>query len=52
MDWRKVILFWTDENAVPPDDPDSNSGIAERMLLSAPLLTPIPNGKTPIASRS
>ena len=34
VDWRRIILFWTDENAVPPDDPDSNYGIAERMLLS------------------
>ena len=34
VDWRRVILFWGDERAVPPDDPDSNYGIAERMLLS------------------
>src|SRR6185436_17292452 len=34
VDWRKIILFWADERAVPPDDPDSNYGLAERMLLS------------------
>ena len=34
VDWRRVILFWGDERAVPIDDPDSNYGIAERMLLS------------------
>jgi 6-phosphogluconolactonase len=34
VDWRRVTLFWTDERAVPIDDPDSNYGIAERMLLS------------------
>jgi 6-phosphogluconolactonase len=34
VDWRNIILFWADERAVPPDDPDSNYGLAERMLLS------------------
>ena len=34
VDWRKITLFWADERAVPPDDPDSNYGLAERMLLS------------------
>jgi 6-phosphogluconolactonase len=34
VDWKKIILFWADERAVPPDDPDSNYGLAERMLLS------------------
>jgi len=34
VDWRKIVLFWADERAVPPDDPDSNYGLAERMLLS------------------
>jgi 6-phosphogluconolactonase len=34
VDWRKITLFWSDERAVPPDDPDSNYGLAERMLLS------------------
>ena len=34
VDWRRITLFWADERAVPPDDPDSNYGLAERMLLS------------------
>ena len=34
VDWRKIMLFWADERAVPVDDPDSNYGLAERMLLS------------------
>jgi len=34
VDWKKIILFWADERAVPVDDPDSNYGLAERMLLS------------------
>jgi 6-phosphogluconolactonase len=34
VDWRKITLFWADERAVPIDDPDSNFGLAERMLLS------------------
>jgi|SoiMethySBSTD1v2_1073268.scaffolds.fasta_scaffold26653_6 6-phosphogluconolactonase len=34
VDWRKITLFWADERAVPVDDPDSNYGLAERMLLS------------------
>jgi len=36
VDWTKITLFWADERAVPPDDPESNYGLAERMLL-APL---------------
>ena len=34
VDWRRITLFWADERAVPADDPDSNYGLAERMLLS------------------
>ena len=34
VDWKKITLFWADERAVPQDDPDSNYGLAERMLLS------------------
>ena len=36
VDWSRVTLYWTDERAVPADDPESNYAIAERMLL-APL---------------
>ena len=34
VDWSKITLFWADERAVPADDPESNYGIVERMLLS------------------
>ena len=34
VNWSRITLFWTDEHAVPADDPESNFGIAERMLLS------------------
>lgn len=33
VDWSRISLFWADERAVPPEDPDSNYGIAQRMLL-------------------
>lgn len=34
VDWSRITLFWADERAVPADDPESNYGIADRMLLS------------------
>lgn len=34
VDWSKITLFWADERAVAPDDPESNYGLADRMLLS------------------
>jgi len=39
VDWPRVHLFWGDERAVPPDDPESNYGMARRELL---LKVPIP----------
>lgn len=47
VDWKPITLFWADERAVPTDDPDSNFGLAERMLLSplgakAPRAIPMP----------
>lgn len=34
VDWQRITLFWGDERAVPPEDPESNFGLAERMLLT------------------
>ncbi len=39
VDWPRVHLFWGDERAVPPDDPNSNYGEARRELL---LRVPVP----------
>jgi 6-phosphogluconolactonase len=33
VDWSRVEFFWGDERAVPPDDPESNYGLARRLLL-------------------
>lgn len=33
VDWGAVDFFWGDERAVGPTDPDSNYGLAERLLL-------------------
>jgi 6-phosphogluconolactonase len=41
VDWQRVRVFWGDERAVPPDDPQSNYGMARRELL---LRVPIPLG--------
>jgi 6-phosphogluconolactonase len=41
VDWAKVHVFWSDERAVPPTDPDSNYGMARREFL---LRVPIPQG--------
>jgi 6-phosphogluconolactonase len=32
--WRDVHLFWGDERCVPPDHPESNYGMARRLMLS------------------
>jgi 6-phosphogluconolactonase len=34
LDWRAVEFFWGDERSVPPDDPESNFGVGNRMLVS------------------
>src|SRR5580704_13365852 len=39
VDWPRVHLYWGDERAVPPDDPESNYGMARRELI---LRVPIP----------
>lgn len=36
LDWKKIILFWSDERAVAPDSPDSNFGSAMHYLNKAP----------------
>jgi 6-phosphogluconolactonase len=33
LPWEKITFFWGDERLVPPDDPESNYGQAERELL-------------------
>ena len=33
VDWPRVDFFWCDERAVAPDHPDSNYGLAKRLLL-------------------
>ncbi len=39
VDWAKVHVFWSDERAVPPDNSESNYGMARRELL---IRVPIP----------
>ena len=39
VDWAKVHIFWSDERAVPPTDPESNFGMARRELL---IRVPVP----------
>ena len=34
VDWSRVEFFWGDERCVPPDDPESNFGVAYQMLIS------------------
>jgi 6-phosphogluconolactonase len=43
--WQHVTLYWGDDRAVPPDHPDSNYALAERLLL-----TPL-GGHAPHAAR-
>jgi 6-phosphogluconolactonase len=40
VDWKGVQLFWGDERCVPPDDPASNFGMANRTMLSRLTLRP------------
>lgn len=53
VDWRRITLFWVDERAVSPDDPESNFGTADRMLLQplgtrAPTAIRMPADKMPL----
>jgi 6-phosphogluconolactonase len=33
LDWERIHLFWVDERMVPPNDPQSNYGMALRLLI-------------------
>lgn len=33
FDWPRVHVYWVDERIVPPDDPQSNYGLARRLFL-------------------
>src|SRR6478752_4836868 len=52
VDWSPVYVFFSDERAVPADDPRSNFGMAQRTLLaggemSADHIFPVPTeGRT------
>jgi 6-phosphogluconolactonase len=34
LDWQRTHFFWSDERCVPPNDPNSNFGMANANLLS------------------
>jgi 6-phosphogluconolactonase len=34
VDWSRVEFFWGDERAVPPDDPESNFGVAYQQFIA------------------
>jgi 6-phosphogluconolactonase len=40
LDWSRVEMFWGDERSVPPDDPESNFGIARELLLDRVPMSP------------
>lgn len=40
IDWKEVQFYWGDERCVPPDDPASNYGMADRTMLSKLNLKP------------
>jgi 6-phosphogluconolactonase len=42
IDWTRVVVFFGDERAVPPDHPDSNYLMVHRVLLSR---VPVPAGQ-------
>jgi len=41
LDWERVHVFWGDERLVPLDSPESNYGLAARLLLKH---IPVPEG--------
>jgi 6-phosphogluconolactonase len=42
VDWSRTEFFWTDERGVPPDDPESNYGLARTLWLE-PVAIPLSN---------
>jgi 6-phosphogluconolactonase len=40
VDWSRTHVFWVDERAVPPDDPESNYGVARSLLLDPVAIAP------------
>ena len=40
VDWSRVEVFWGDERAVPPEDPESNYAVAKRVWLDRVPLDP------------
>ena len=38
--WDKLFLYWVDERCVGPDDPESNYGVAKKLLLEKVPLPP------------
>ena len=42
IDWLRLHVFWGDEREVPPDHPESNFGLAQRLLLSH---VPVPDAQ-------
>ncbi|MGH7905820.1 MAG: 6-phosphogluconolactonase, partial [Candidatus Binataceae bacterium] len=40
VDWKEVQFFWGDERCVPPTDPASNFGMANRTMLEKLALKP------------
>ena len=41
IEWRRLLVFWSDERCVPRSHPDSNYGAARELLLSR---VPVPPG--------
>jgi 6-phosphogluconolactonase len=53
VEWKRITLFWADERAVAPDRPESNYGLARRMLLhplgaKAPRAIRMPTDEMPL----
>jgi 6-phosphogluconolactonase len=40
VDWSRALVFWADERAVPPADPESNYGAARGLLLEPAAIPP------------